>query len=140
MSNPALKQSTYIPTVDRWRALSIGLVILHRSPVQSGHSPLPARLVWGSLVFSQLHHAVPIPAHSPVALDWYTGHFWWLSLEEHFYLLLPGVLVVFRGLRLWGLAGLAGAVAFLRSVLAHLRIATVNLISARTYVLKVGSS
>jgi peptidoglycan/LPS O-acetylase OafA/YrhL len=33
-SHPALKQSTYIPTLDGWRALSIGLVILHHSQVQ----------------------------------------------------------------------------------------------------------
>ena len=34
MSDPALKQATYIPTLDGWRALSIGLVILHHSQVQ----------------------------------------------------------------------------------------------------------
>ena len=28
--------------------------------------------------------------------DWYTAHFWSLAVEEHFYLLLPGFLVVFR--------------------------------------------
>jgi hypothetical protein len=88
MSNPALKQSTYIPTVDRWRALSIGLVTLHLSPVQSCHSPLPARLVRAALVFSQLHHAVPIPAHSPVALHWYTRHlgrFRWKSISTYYF-------------------------------------------------------
>jgi peptidoglycan/LPS O-acetylase OafA/YrhL len=32
---------------------------------------------------------------SPLALgSWYTGHFWSLSIEEHFYLLLPGLLVL----------------------------------------------
>jgi len=28
--------------------------------------------------------------------DWYTSHFWSLSVEEHFYLFLPGFLMVFR--------------------------------------------
>ena len=27
---------------------------------------------------------------------WYTGHFWSLAIEEHFYLLLPGLLILFR--------------------------------------------
>src|SRR5580704_10396917 len=35
MSDPALKPSTYIPTLDGWRALSIGLVIMHHSQIQS---------------------------------------------------------------------------------------------------------
>ena len=43
MSNPALKQSTYIPTLDGWRALSIGLVILHHSQVRCT-VPIPALL------------------------------------------------------------------------------------------------
>jgi peptidoglycan/LPS O-acetylase OafA/YrhL len=32
----------------------------------------------------------------PAEPDWYTGHFWSLSVEEHFYLLLPGFLLLFR--------------------------------------------
>jgi peptidoglycan/LPS O-acetylase OafA/YrhL len=31
--------------------------------------------------------------------SWYTGHFWSLSIEEHFYLLLPGLLVLVRSKR-----------------------------------------
>ncbi len=31
---------------------------------------------------------------------WYTAHFWSLAVEEHFYLLLPGFLVLFRRSRL----------------------------------------
>ncbi len=34
----------------------------------------------------------------PAAQSWYTGHFWSLSVEEHFYLLWPGLLVLI-GLR-----------------------------------------
>lgn len=32
-------------------------------------------------------------------VTWYTNHFWSLSVEEHFYLLLPGFLVLFRRFR-----------------------------------------
>jgi peptidoglycan/LPS O-acetylase OafA/YrhL len=58
--------------------------------------------------------------HSPLAMHWYTGHFWSLSMEEHFYLVLPAILVSFKRVRLWVLGGLALAVALWRSVLAHL--------------------
>jgi peptidoglycan/LPS O-acetylase OafA/YrhL len=39
----------------------------------------------------------------PLALKpgyWYTAHFWSLAVEEHFYLLLPGFLILFRRSRL----------------------------------------
>jgi peptidoglycan/LPS O-acetylase OafA/YrhL len=197
MSKPALKQSTYIPTLDGWRALSIGLVILHHSQVRytvpilgpmvrvlANFGEVGVELFFaisGLLICSRLldeesrfgrisvkgfyirrffrilpaaifyllvvatlavFHAIPLfPLdwfaallffrnyamlfeylhHSPLALHWYTGHFWSLSMEEHFYLVLPGVLVVFRGSRLWVLAGLAGAVAIWRAVLAHIQ-------------------
>jgi peptidoglycan/LPS O-acetylase OafA/YrhL len=196
MSNPASKQSTYIPTLDGWRALSIGLVILHHSQVRCTVPILGPLLqilanvgevgvelffaISGLLICSRLldeesrsgrisvkgfytrrffrilpaaifyllvvatlaaFHVIPLRPldwfgallffrnyamlfeylhHSPLALHWYTGHFWSLSMEEHFYLVLPGVLVLFRGLRLWVLAGLAGAVAIWRSFLAHI--------------------
>ena len=29
---------------------------------------------------------------TPGHVDWYTGHFWSLAVEEHFYLILPGIL------------------------------------------------
>ncbi len=35
MSVPAEKPSAYIPTLDGWRALSIALVIMHHSQIQS---------------------------------------------------------------------------------------------------------
>src|SRR3984885_12972781 len=196
MSNPASKQSTYIPTLDGWRALSIGLVILHHSQVRCTVPILGPLLqilanvgevgvelffaISGLLICSRLldeesrsgrisvkgfytrrffrilpaaifyllvvatlaaFHVIPLCPldwfgallffrnyamlfeylpHSPLALHLYTGHFWSLSMEEHFYLVLPGVLVLFRGLRLWVLAGLAGAVAIWRSFLAHI--------------------
>ena len=57
--------------------------------------------------------------HSPLPLHWYTGHFWSLSMEEHFYLVLPAVLVVFKRTRRWVLAGMAVSVALWRMVLTH---------------------
>ena len=66
-----------------------------------------------AMLFAYLHH-------SPLGLHWYTGHFWSLSMEEHFYLLLPGILVFCRKTRLWVLGGLAVSVALWRFVLAHM--------------------
>lgn len=196
MSDPALKQSTYIPTLDGWRAVSIALVIFHHCQVRCTVPFLGAVLqslskvgevgvelffaISGLLICSRLldeeakygkisikgfylrrffrilpaallyllvvamlaaFHLIPLlPVdwfgallffrnytmvfdylrHSPLALHWYTGHFWSLSMEEHFYLILPAVLVVFRRTRLWLLGGLAISVALWRMVLVHL--------------------
>jgi peptidoglycan/LPS O-acetylase OafA/YrhL len=196
MSDPALKQSTYLPTLDGWRAVSIALVILHHSQVRCTVPLLGALLqslsnvgevgvelffaISGLLICSRLldeeskygkisvkgfylrrffrilpaalfyllvvaslaaFHLIPLVPqdwfgsllffrnytmlleylhHSPLALHWYTGHFWSLSMEEHFYLVLPAVLVGFRRTRLWVLGGLAVSVALWRAVLAHL--------------------
>jgi peptidoglycan/LPS O-acetylase OafA/YrhL len=38
--------------------------------------------------------------------DWYTGHFWSLAVEEHFYLILPAFLLLVRKRRVLGLLGL----------------------------------
>lgn len=46
-----------------------------------------------------------IPGH----IDWYSGHFWSLAVEEHFYLILPSVLVFVP--RSWRIAVLGGMVA-----------------------------
>jgi peptidoglycan/LPS O-acetylase OafA/YrhL len=65
-----------------------------------------------SMLFAYLNH-------SPLPLHWYTGHFWSLSMEEHFYLVLPAVLVTFKRTRRWVLAGMAVAVALWRMILSH---------------------
>ncbi len=195
MSDPAWKQSTYIPTLDGWRAVSIGLVIMHHLQVQCTVPILGAVLrsvsdfgevgvelffaISGLLICSRLldeesrygqisvkgfyirrcfrilpaaifyllviailaaFHVIPLlPVdwfgallffrnyamvleylhHSPLALHWYTGHFWSLSMEEHFYLVLPGVLVRFKRMRFRVLGSLAVAVALWRFVVAH---------------------
>jgi peptidoglycan/LPS O-acetylase OafA/YrhL len=195
MSDPASKHSTYLPTLDGWRALSIVLVILHHSQIHLDVPVLGALLqalsnagevgvelffgISGLLICSRLleeetrfgqisvksfyirrcfrilpaalfyllviailaaFHIVPLlPVdwfgalfffrnyvmvleymhHSPVALHWFTAHFWSLSMEEHFYLVLPGVLVIFKGARRWILLGFVIAVALRRFVVAH---------------------
>jgi peptidoglycan/LPS O-acetylase OafA/YrhL len=195
MSDPASKQSTYLPTLDGWRALSIVLVVLHHSQIQLNVPVLGALLqaisnagevgvelffgISGLLICSRLleeesefgqinvksfylrrcfrilpaalfyllvlailaaFHVIPLlPVdwfgalfffrnyamvfeymhHSPVALHWFTGHFWSLSMEEHFYLVLPGVLVLFKKTRRWILLGFIVAVALRRFVVAH---------------------
>jgi peptidoglycan/LPS O-acetylase OafA/YrhL len=196
MSDPAVKLSTYVPTLDGWRALSISLVVLHHSQIQSSVpilGPLLQSLahlgevgvelffaISGLLICSRLldeesragqinvnafyvrrfFRILPaasfyllviailaalqiitvFPAdwfaslfffrnyamlfeylnHSPLSLHWYTGHFWSLSMEEHFYLILPAVLVTFKRTRRWVLAGMAVSVALWRMVLTHL--------------------
>ena len=193
---PNSKESTYIPTLDGWRALSIGLVLMSHSPVSCTVPVLGALLhslnsfggigvevffgISGLLICSKLleeesrcgqisvkgfyvrrffrilpaalfyllvvailgaFQVIPLLTidwfgslfffrnylmlleylqHSPLAMHWYTGHFWSLSMEEHFYLVLPAILVSFKRVRLWVLGGLALAVALWRSVLAHL--------------------
>jgi peptidoglycan/LPS O-acetylase OafA/YrhL len=196
MSDPALKQSTYLPTLDGWRAVSIVLVILHHSQIHFNVPIFAALLrsiskagevgvelffaISGLLICSRLldeetrfgqisvksfylrrcfrilpaalfyllviailaaFHIIPLlPVdwfaalfffrnyamvfeylhHSPLAIHWYTGHFWSLSMEEHFYLVLPGVLVFFKRTRRWVLFGFVIAVALRRFVVAHL--------------------
>jgi len=50
-----------------------------------------ARKEWlASLLFCRNYNWFSlVPGHN----DWYTGHFWSLAVEEHFYLILPGLLV-----------------------------------------------
>ncbi|HWE35092.1 MAG TPA: acyltransferase [Isosphaeraceae bacterium] len=50
-------------------------------------------------------------------LHWYTGHFWSLAVEEHFYMFFPFLLLLLRpGRALWPIAGLALAFGIWREV------------------------
>lgn len=51
-----------------------------------------------------------------VPADWFTGHFWSLAVEEHFYLLWPGMLFLFGVRRSWWTAlGIVAAVTAWRA-------------------------
>jgi peptidoglycan/LPS O-acetylase OafA/YrhL len=55
------------------------------------------------LLYSVLLVRNVLPLH-PALESWYTAHYWSLSVEEHFYLLLPGFLLLFRRYRIWVMA------------------------------------
>jgi peptidoglycan/LPS O-acetylase OafA/YrhL len=56
----------------------------------------------------------------PAAQSWYTGHYWSLSVEEHFYLLWPGVLVALGSRRgRWAVPILACLFAVWRGLDTH---------------------
>jgi peptidoglycan/LPS O-acetylase OafA/YrhL len=63
---------------------AMGRIIVHRGE-------------WfGAILFCRNYLSlIHLKAADPPA--WFTGHFWSLSVEEHFYFLLPGILVLFRG-------------------------------------------
>jgi peptidoglycan/LPS O-acetylase OafA/YrhL len=53
------------------------------------------------------------------AHDWYTGHFWTLSVEEHFYLLLPFFLVCIRRHRVAALSALVVVIEAWKQVVSR---------------------
>ncbi|MBL8862137.1 MAG: acyltransferase [Planctomycetes bacterium] len=74
-----------------------------------------ADIAWSDIQASLLFYRNYVPGEN--VASWYTGHFWSLAVEEHFYLLLPGILVLFRSARaVQVLAMLAAAVVAWRAV------------------------
>ena len=65
--------------------------------------PMPLGAWLAAATSTTNYYAAAVPEHG---LDWYTGHFWTLAVEEHFYLLLPGLLVLFNRGRRWMMSGL----------------------------------
>ena len=63
--------------------------------------PLAAGEWFSSLFFLRNYYAVSVSA------GWYTGHFWSLAIEEHFYLFWPLMLMLVARLRLRMLAAVA---------------------------------
>jgi peptidoglycan/LPS O-acetylase OafA/YrhL len=55
------------------------------------------------LLYSVLLVRNVLPLH-PTLESWYTAHYWSLSVEEHFYLLFPVFLLLFRKYRIWVMA------------------------------------
>jgi len=53
------------------------------------------------------------------ASGWYTIHFWSLAVEEHFYLILPGLLILCGKRSLAVILLLAGTIALWRSIQSH---------------------
>jgi peptidoglycan/LPS O-acetylase OafA/YrhL len=87
----------------------LGLSLLRQLPIDIGGvvtSFLMVRNLW-------VHVAGDVPR------TWYTIHFWSLSVEEHFYILLPGLLVLFRNKRAFVLALLSCAVMVWITIVFH---------------------
>jgi peptidoglycan/LPS O-acetylase OafA/YrhL len=76
-----------------------------------------SKLDWFASLFFFRNYTVSL---SPPAMHWwFTSHFWSLSVEEHFYLILPGVLVFLPRWRLSALAVLITAVELCKWYFFH---------------------
>jgi peptidoglycan/LPS O-acetylase OafA/YrhL len=80
-----------------------------------------SRMEWLASLFFYRNYSSLYHIEQTLGLPWFTTHFWSLSLEEHFYLLLPPLLVLTRRkARIASLAGIIVAVIVHRQFeLAH---------------------
>lgn len=76
-----------------------------------------SKLDWFSSLFFFRNYTVSIAP--PNTQWWFTGHFWSLSVEEHFYLILPGVLLLMKRWRLTALGVLIVLVEIAKYILLH---------------------
>ena len=56
-----------------------------------------SRMEWFASLFFYRNYSSLYHIDQTLGLPWFTTHFWSLSLEEHFYLVLPALLVLTRG-------------------------------------------
>ena len=71
-------------------------------------------------------HLHSLPSSLVTDAYWYTGHFWSLAVEEHFYLILPGILYLFRKSRIAILVSII-VVVFVYGVIIHSNPAWIDL-------------
>lgn len=98
------------------------LALIHLLPMDIGGvvtSFLMIRNIW-------VHFAGDVPR------TWYTIHFWSLSVEEHFYLLLPGLLVLAKRKRVQLLGWLSGLFVAWELVVMHFPVLRVTAVWLRT--------
>lgn len=76
-----------------------------------------SKLNWFSSLLFFRNYTVSIAP--PATQWWFTGQFWSLSVEEHFYLILPGLLLLAKRWRLTALGILIVVVEIVKFVLMH---------------------
>jgi peptidoglycan/LPS O-acetylase OafA/YrhL len=76
-----------------------------------------SKIDWLSSLFFFRNYTVSVTP--PNARWWFTGHFWSLSVEEHFYLILPGVLLLVKRWRLTALGALIVLVEICKYILFY---------------------